>query len=508
MTGESIRPPRSSGVLLHPTSLPGPGIGDLGAGADRFLHWLRAAGQRYWQILPLVPVDRGGSPYNGLSAMAGNPLLISPQRLAEEGLLEDEDLNGLTGDHPEVDYPTVLRERENLIAHAYDRFLAASDARLDAAFAAFREREERWLGDYALFRALRDEAAGAPWTQWAPPLRERDPDALAEVRDRLALQIARREFGQFIFQRQWDRVRTRAAELGIRIIGDLPIFVAHDSADVWVHRRIFDLGPDGEPLSVAGVPPDYFSETGQRWGNPLYRWDALREMDYRWWIDRFERAFALVDLVRVDHFRGFEAFWKVPAHEESAVNGQWEPGPGAPFFRAVEAKLGELPIIAEDLGLITPAVEALRDELGYPGMRVLQFAFDGDPRNPHLPENYRPDSVAYPGTHDNDTLAGWWRAATESERRNARRWTGIAEPGPWDFITSVFRSTARLTIVPVQDLLGLGSEARMNTPGEADGNWRWRVSPGSLDAALAEKLRELTIATDRGAGLTDPPAPV
>ncbi len=429
--------------------------------------------------------------------MAGNPLLISPELLREEGLLSGDDAPAGADAADPVDYPRAVRWKEKLVARAYDAFTSAGESRRAAEFAAFRQRQAGWLEDYALFRALRDEQQGRPWSDWPEPLRDRHPGALAEARRRLQLEIDRRAFEQYLFERQWDAVRRQAAERGIRIIGDLPIFVAHDSADVWAHREIFDLQEDGSPRVVSGVPPDYFSRTGQLWGNPLYRWDVLERSGFQWWVERFRRTFELVDLVRVDHFRGFEAFWEVPAEAETAVDGRWVPGPGAGFFRAVEARLGALPIIAEDLGLITPAVDALRDELGFPGMRVLQFAFDGDPGNTHLPENHTESAVAYPGTHDNDTIAGWWREADESQRENARRWMDERAPEAWDFIASVFHSQARLAIVPFQDLLGLGSEARMNTPGEPEGNWMWRMPPGALDASLAEKLRTLTRATGR-----------
>ncbi|MQA90601.1 MAG: 4-alpha-glucanotransferase, partial [Gemmatimonas sp.] len=313
----------------------------------------------------------------------------------------------------------------------------------------------------------------------------------------LANEVDRFAFSQYLFERQWSELRGYLQERRIGIIGDLPIFVAHDSADVWAHPDLFQLHPDGRPEYVAGVPPDYFSETGQRWGNPLYRWDRLRQQDYRWWIDRFRRTFSLVDVVRVDHFRGFEAYWEIPAAKETAVEGRWAPGPGADFFRTVEDRLGRLPIIAEDLGLITPEVNALRDELGMPGMRVIQFAFDGDPHNIHLPRNYTNRSVAYTGTHDNDTITGWWSATNSLERERARAWMGDGEPEGWDFIEAVLASPAATAIIPLQDLLGLSSGARMNTPGKASDNWTWRIGSNEPDGALAARLRELTERTDR-----------
>jgi len=485
-------------VLLHPTSLQGPGIGDLGDSATRFIEWLHAAGQGHWQILPLVPVDEGGSPYNGLAALAGNPLLVSPDILVQEGLLGPEDTReGVNFPEDRVEYPAVLPWKEGLLREAYHRFTEGAAPGLRSGFDRFRRENAAWLSDYALFRALRAYHDDIPWVEWPAEVRDREEAAIEEWRARLAGEVAEHEFQQYLFHRQWESLRERAHEHGLRIIGDLPIFVAHDSADVWAHPEIFRLDDQGRPTHVSGVPPDYFSESGQRWGNPLYRWDVLRERRYDWWVRRFERTLQMVDLVRVDHFRGFSAFWEIPADEPTAVNGRWVRGPGIEFFREIERQLGKLPIIAEDLGLITPDVEELREELDVPGMRVIQFAFDGDPRNTHLPSNYDETSVAYTGTHDNDTLKGWWAAAEEGERDQARKCVGSANPDVWDFVRAVFASPADLAIVPLQDLLGLSSDARMNTPGRAADNWTWRIGRTEPDIALAERLRSLTEQTGR-----------
>lgn len=490
---------RASGVLLHPTSLPGPGVGDLGQPTLRWLDWLADAGQGLWQILPLVPVDGGGSPYSGLSALAGNPLLLSPELLARDGLLEAGEAEDGEFSAECVDFPGVLRWKDALLRRAHEAFRAGrGDRALEAEFAEHRRRNAGWVEDYALFRALRDRFGGKAWAEWAPPLRDREPGALEQAREDLAGEVERHAFGQFLFDRQWGAVRREAAARGIRIIGDVPIFVSHDSADVWAHRDLFELDGQGRPTVVSGVPPDYFSETGQRWGNPLYRWDVMRERGYAWWTERFRRTLEQVDFARVDHFRGFEAYWEVPAEEETALNGTWQPGPGTRLFRALEEEMGPLPLIAEDLGLITPEVEALRDELGFPGMRVLHFAFGDDEKNPHLPANHVANSVAYTGTHDNDTSRGWWEAAGKAERAGLRKLTPAPEGEiHWGMIETVFRSDAAVAIVPVQDVLGLGSEARMNTPGTAEGNWAWRLREGVLTPELAARLRELTVASGR-----------
>jgi 4-alpha-glucanotransferase len=489
---------RASGVLLHPTSLPGRGTGDLGEAAYRFVDWLAGAGQSYWQLLPLVAVTEGGSPYNGLSALAGNPLLISPERLVRGGLLNEADLETVPVSSKPIDFPRLAEWKGSLLAEAHRAFRDGAAPELTTPFDSFRRENASWLDDYALFRALREHHRGAPWTAWEPRLQARERNALREAEQELADVIGQYAFQQFLFDRQWSALRRYANDRGIRIIGDIPIFVAHDSADVWAHRELFQLDEEGEPEVVSGVPPDYFSETGQRWGNPLYRWDAMAERGYAWWTERFRRTLEWVDVVRVDHFRGFEAYWEIPASEETALNGRWVPGPGEALFRAVERELGSLPVIAEDLGLITPEVEELRDTLGFPGMRVLQFAFDGDPSNPHLPGNHPENAVSYTGTHDNDTAVGWWEHASAEEREQFRRLAG-GEIGEihWQMIRLAFASEARLAVAPLQDVLGLGSEARMNTPGASQGSWEWRCAGEAIDSRAQARLRRVTGGSDR-----------
>lgn len=496
VTGE-----RRSGILLHPTSLPGDGVGDLGGHAYRFVDWLALAGQTLWQLLPLVAVDEGGSPYNGLSAFAGNTLLLSADLLVEDALLdEDEARPPHPFDPSRADFAGAARWKEPLLRRAHAAFRAGASPGLRAAFAEYRGREAAWLDDWTLFRALRDEHGGRPWTAWPPPLRSRQPGALDEARERLADEIEQHALGQFLFDRQWGELRRYANGCGIYLVGDVPIFVAHDSADVWANPEIFELDGQGLPTVVSGVPPDYFSATGQRWGNPLYRWDVLARGGYRWWVRRFRRTLELVDVARIDHFRGFESYWEVPAHEATALHGRWMPGPGTGLFAAVEKELGPLPLIAEDLGIITPQVEALRDELRLPGMRVLQFAFgENDPANPHLPDNYVRETVAYTGTHDNNTALGWYRDEAPPHARAALAQLaggGGGEPN-WEMIEVVLRSRADVAVVPLQDVLGLGTEGRMNTPGSSSGEWVWRFREGDLTRDLAARLREITAATGR-----------
>lgn len=494
---DTILPRRASGVLLHPTSLDGPGIGDLGSSALHFLDWLVEAGQSYWQILPLVPVDAGGSPYNGLSALAGNPLLLAPEVLEAEGLLTPA---ARASAFPEghVDFDAVSRWKEEMLRNAYGAFRDGAGGPLAPAFRKFQKRNAAWLPDYSLFRALRHHFGELSWTAWPEGIRLRRESVVQSWRAHLAEEIEQYAFQQFLFDRQWGRVRSHAHARGIRIIGDVPIFVAHDSADVWANPELFQLDPDGAPSVVAGVPPDYFSPTGQRWGNPLYRWDEMRRRGYAWWIERFRRTLEQVDLIRVDHFRGFEAYWEIPADQETAIEGRWVPGPGERIFRVIEEQLGPLPLVAEDLGLITREVHELREALGLPGMRVLQFAFDGDPQNPHLPENHPVRTVAYTGTHDNDTVVGWWSVLGDAERERVRRYLQQHDPTAWDFIAALFASPAELAIIPAQDLLGLGSGARMNTPGKVGQNWSWRLGSERLDSQTAQELRALAAAAGRG----------
>ena len=481
---------RASGVLLHPTSLPGPyGIGELGDEARQFLAFLVAAGQKLWQVLPLGPTGYGDSPYQSFSAFAGNPLLISTDRLCRDGLLTPDDL----ADWPRfpterVDFGPVIAHKQIVLRRAYARFAATDGAARIARWHA------PWLDDYALFMALKDHHGGAVWSSWEPALVRRDPAALAAMREVLADDIGFHRFCQFRFFEDWGALKREANARGVRIIGDLPIFVAYDSADAWANQGLFFLDAAGQPSAVAGVPPDYFSATGQLWGNPLYRWEVMARDGYAWWVERLRLALALFDLARIDHFRGFEAYWEIPAGETTAINGRWVSGPNAAFFDAIRAQLGDLPIIAEDLGLITEEVLALRLRFGLPGMAVLQFA-PSDPSNVYLPHHHERNSVVYTGTHDNDTTRGWWSATTDAERAFLQRYLGhpITEAtiAP-TLIRVALGSVARTAIVPLQDVLNLGSEARMNTPGTAGGNWGWRYGAGALTDELAAQLRAWT----------------
>lgn len=497
-TGDAERreghPPRDAGVLLHPTSLPGPhGIGDLGDAAFRWLDFLAAGHQSLWQILPLGPPGYGESPYAARSAFAGNPLLISLERLADDHLLEAGELAGGPGAGGDrVDFAAVAAYKLPLLRRAFARFTARGSEQAPE-FRAFIAESASWLDDYALFSALREVHGSAPWNEWDPALVRRHPEALAVARNTNAEAIAFARFVEFIFRRQWRAVKAAANARGIRIVGDIPIFVAHDSADVWAHQELFLLNEQGNATAVAGVPPDYFSPTGQRWGNPLYRWERLARTGYDWWHARFRATLQMVDMVRIDHFRGFEAYWEVPATEETAMRGRWVPGPGTAFFDAVSAALGPLPVIVEDLGLITRAVDELRLALGYPGMKVLQFAFGDDATNPYLPHNYDWNCVAYTGTHDNDTTEGWFAALSGPERGRIIRFVG---DGPELLSQKIIRlalgSVARSAIVPLQDVLALGSRARMNLPGSGTGNWGWRASDDQIDPRRAAWLGEMT----------------
>ncbi|MEJ2358339.1 MAG: 4-alpha-glucanotransferase [Deinococcales bacterium] len=485
---------RSAGILLHPTSLPGDtGIGELGPAAVQWIDFLEAAGQRLWQVMPLGPTGYGDSPYQSFSAFAGNPYLLSLERLADEGWLDADQAATLSG-QPErrVDYGAVIPAKLELLTRAAERFVEHAGAEEREAFAAFVESEKAWLDDFALFMALKESHGGASWTGWEEPVRLRQPEALASARAELGRAVERHKLWQHWFYRQWSAVRSYAHDKGVHIVGDIPIFVALDSADAWSHPGLFHFDEAGRPTVVAGVPPDYFSETGQRWGNPLYRWERMQESGFAWWLQRFRSTLDFFDIVRVDHFRGFEAYWEIPAEEPTAVEGRWVEGPGQALFDALAEGLGELPIIAEDLGVITPAVETLRDDNGLPGMKVLQFAFAADASDPYLPHNYPRNCVVYTGTHDNDTTAGWYAQAPEAERDLVRRYLGRDDSNiPWEFIRLAQASVADLAIFPLQDALGLGSEARMNTPGRASGNWSWRMAWSDVPPWLAPQLHDL-----------------
>jgi len=503
---------RVSGILLHPTSLPGVGgIGDLGDEAYRFVDWLASAKQQRWQIMPLGPTSYGDSPYQCLSALAGNPLLISLQRLVSEGMLSQDVLNN-TPDFPveSVDYGPLIEWKTKVLQSAYANFSATARREQRQAFEDFHAEQASWLDNYALFTAIKEAHGGAAWSQWDRSIARREADALAQWRTRLADRIRFQQFVQWLFFSQWLELKAYANAREVQIVGDIPIFVAHDSVDVWAHPELFYLDEEGNPSAVAGVPPDYFSATGQRWGNPLYRWDVLAERGYDWWIERFRMTLTLVDIVRLDHFRGFSAYWEVPAEEATAVKGRWVKGPGLPFFEAIRSALGRLPIIAEDLGVITPEVDALREESGFPGMAVLQMAWDDnanvsadaqmseDTTFAHLPHNHHRDRVVYTGTHDNDTVVGWWHTASDGVRSDLRQYLGIpCDDIAWDLIRVAFMSVAETAIIPMQDVLSLGSEARMNLPGHAAGNWVWRLLPNQLTPQVAERLALLTTLYDR-----------
>ncbi|MBS1110934.1 MAG: 4-alpha-glucanotransferase [Anaeromyxobacteraceae bacterium] len=502
---------RRSGLLLHPSSLPGPfGIGDLGPRARDFADLLAGAGQRLWQVLPLGPTGFGDSPYQALGAFAGNPMLISPELLHEEGLLTAAELDDArVGGEGPIDHGTLIPRREALLRHVADRLLARSGGELRRDLERFREERAAWLPDLALFLAVKAAHGGAPWTAWDPELAVREAGALARARGLLRADVESRVVGQFLFDRQWRSLRAHCHERGVALMGDLPIYVAHDSAEVWARRELFHLDGRGNPTVVAGVPPDYFSATGQLWGNPIYRWEERLDACTEFLVERARSALAWLDEVRLDHFRGFEAYWAIPAGAATSVQGAWRPGPGRVLFERLRRELGGLPFVAENLGVITPPVEALRREFGLPGMAILQFAFGTDPQGPSFrPHRYAPDLVAYTGTHDNDTVAGWWASdGSDSTRKPedvvrekalARRYLDTDGSGiHWVLLRAIHASVARTVVAPVQDVLGLGSEARMNRPGTAAGNWRWRLRAGQLAPAQAARLAELTALYDR-----------
>jgi len=495
--------PRSAGVLLHITSLPGPyGVGDLGESAYRFVDFLAEAGQQIWQLLPLGPSIQCDSPYSSYSAFAGNPLLISPSELVAEGYLAQSDLESISELPSQVaaDYVSASQLKIRILDTAFERFRLSQACEEIDEYEAFCTKQQWWLRDFALFSALIQHYGNDGWLCWDKGLVHRDRETLAQWRQILAPQIEREQFVQFLFFRQWKKLKEYANCRNIRLFGDMPIFVSRGSADVWANQNLFSLDSDGQPTAVAGVPPDYFSESGQLWGNPLYRWDRIQETGYRWWIQRFRMAFELYDMLRIDHFRGFEAYWEVPAGSPTAKTGKWVPGPGAALFETARKQLGELAIVAEDLGMITKEVHAIRDSLGFPGMRVLQFGFDSPADGYHRPENYPANSVAYTGTHDNDTVVGWYRERKLNSRQSGKRdlleryLSADTQESTlhWQCMAMVMNSASHTAIVPMQDVLGLGNEARMNLPGTAHGNWRWRLLPEQLNEAVASQLRVLT----------------
>lgn len=491
---------RASGILLHPTSLPGRfGIGDLGENAYKFVDLLLEWQQTFWQVCPLGPTGYGDSPYQCFSAFAGNPLLISLEKLIGEGFLTQQDLAAQEAfNDNSVDYGKVMMFEYTLLWRAYERFAAAANAAQRAKFESFCHYQAAWLDDYSLFMALKAHHNGAAWNTWEWDLVARNPGALDYWRGQLAYQIGYQKFLQAVFFDQWLELKAYANRNHLKIIGDIPIFVAFDSADAWAHRDLFFFDQGGTPTAVAGVPPDYFSPTGQLWGNPLYRWDVMKSQGYQWWIERFTKTFEVVDIVRLDHFRGFAKYWSVPFGQPNAIQGSWEPGPGADLFHAVEAALGKLPIIAEDLGVITPDVVALREAFAFPGMKILQFAFDSSEANNYLPHTYDQNCVVYTGTHDNDTTLGWYRKCADKDREWVH--TYLDTDGKdicWDFIRAAWASVADIAIIPVQDLLGLDSDARMNTPATSGQNWKWRFTWEMLRPELGQRLKRLTQMYDR-----------
>ncbi|MBI4805750.1 MAG: 4-alpha-glucanotransferase [Desulfovibrio sp.] len=496
---------RGAGVLLHITSLPSPyGLGDMGPGARVFLDFLARAGQSCWQILPLTPTSSfiGDSPYSSDSAFAGNPLLISPELMAEDGWITSQDLGVLPDlDPSRAAYPEAASFKNRLLDAAFAKHGASLEQH--CPFTIFRTENAHWLDDYCLFKAIKHSLGGLSWTRWPRELRDRDPAALAERAEALSAKVVKEAFVQFLFSEQWSRLKEYASKLDILIIGDAPIYVTQDSADVWSNPGLFKLGPDKEPLFVAGVPPDYFSKTGQRWGNPVYDWAAHKTEGFSWWIKRLAHNFKLYDLVRLDHFRGFAGYWEIPAEEETAENGSWVDAPGPAFFKAMLRHFPVLPILAEDLGVITPDVRELRDGFGFPGMKVLQFAFGhGVGENRDAPHHHVENSVAYTGTHDNNTTLGWFKNdASEADRKIFFDYIGREMPRedvPWAMVRLAYMSVSKLAIVPMQDLLGLGQEARMNMPSKAKGNWTWRCGEEGLNDVLATRLEALATLYGRG----------
>ncbi len=490
---------RASGILLHPTSLPSSfGIGDLGESAYDFVDFLAASSQQVWQILPIGPTGYGNSPYLSYSALAGNPLLISPEKLKEDNLLTEEDFNSLP-DYPldRVDYDLVIATKIPLLAKASDRFKQQATSEQLKAFQQFCDHHNDWLDDYALFMAVKEAHNGASWNTWDEEIAKRKPEAMVEWATRLQDAIFYHKFLQYQFFSQWTKLKQYANSQGVEIFGDIPIYVAHDSVDVWAHPEIFRLDPKtGEPALMAGVPPDYFSATGQLWGNPVYNWKKLEETNFHWWIGRIEGMLEYVDIMRIDHFRGFQAYWAVPEGEETAMNGKWLEAPGEAFFQLLQEDLGELPIVAEDLGVITPEVEALRDKFDFPGMKILHFAFDSDRVNPFLPYNYvNRNCVVYTGTHDNNTTVGWFYDRSLEEQARVVDYLGCVSPKGihWSLINLALSSVANTAIFPLQDIFGLGTEGKMNTPSQAEGNWEWRYHPDTLnDRGLREHLKYVT----------------
>lgn len=488
---------RSSGILFHPTSLPGKyGIGTLGKEAYAFIDFLKKSRQKLWQIFPLGPTGYGDSPYQSFSSFAGNPYLIDFDLLIEAHLLSEEDLRDVFfGDNEEyIDYGAIYNQKYPLLRKAYENFKSSDNHEMRENLEHFKRENASWLNDYSLYISLKNHFNGLPWNEWAHDIKNREHEAMEHYKNELADDVEYHNFIQFLFFKQWGDVKRYANENGIKIIGDIPIFVAADSSDAWANPEIFLFDEERKPVKVAGVPPDYFSATGQLWGNPLYNWQKLKETNYSWWVERVRANLSTCDIIRIDHFRGFEAYWAVPYGDDTAINGQWEPGPGIDLFNAIKSQLGELPIIAEDLGLMTQGVIDLREATGFPGMKILGFAFDSGEENDYLPHTYTKNCVVYTGTHDNDTLIGWFQKAKEEDRQFARDYLNSRSDDEihWDAIRGAWSSVASMAISPVQDFLGLGSEARINTPGVAAGNWQWRLKHGVLTDELADRIAKLT----------------
>ena len=503
---------RSAGILFHPTSLPGPyGVGDFGPEAYRFVEFMHSAGQKMWQVLPLNPTGYADSPFQCFSASAGNPMLISLERLIEQDLLSRNDLKSAPAFPLEtVDYEAATLFKMPLLRRAASKFVAEASGEARRRFDVFCQTSAAWLDDFASFMALKEAHNLESWTRWPSDIAAREPEAMERWSSKLASSIESQKFFQYEFFQQWQELRAFGRTRDISIIGDIPIYVAHDSADVWSNRHFFLLDERGNPLTIAGVPPDYFTATGQCWGNPIYNWPTLKQNGYKWWIERLRSALRLYDMVRIDHFRGFEAYWEIPGGEETAVNGRWIKGPGRELFDVLRGELGDLPIIAENLGVITPEVEAIRHEFGFPGMAILQFAFGNDPQAPTFkPHNYVHELVAYTGTHDNDTVVGWWNSSgagdstrtpedVAKEHAYARAYLNFKdEPIHWVLIRGIMESVANTAIALMQDVLGLGREARMNLPGSSSGNWKWRMKPGAATADIAVRLKEMVVLYDR-----------
>lgn len=490
--------PRAAGILLHPTSLPSHGgVGDFGPAAYRFVDSLASARQSLWQVLPLGPVGYGNSPYSSISAFAGNPLLVSLERLADHGWIDPAKFSHLPHESNHVEYDQVFATKMPVLFEAGRGFIRSATAAARQRFECFCKENRQWLDDFVLFDSLRSRHKLASWNQWAPELARREPQAIDQARNELAEDLEIRRALQFAFYEQWSALRRYASERRIRLVGDLAIFVNYDSADVWAHSELFRLNDKLEPEVVSGVPPDFFSATGQRWGNPLYRWDVMQQRGYTWWIERLRWATRNCDYIRLDHFRGFDQFWEIPAGDSTAIHGRWVDGPRDALFHKLDEELGGLPFFAEDLGYITPEVNALRDRLKIPGMAVMQFGFNDGGAHIYLPHRAA-GKVIYTGTHDNDTTLGWYTSSDARIRRNAETYLGQCPDGiHWAFIRGALSSVAELALIPLQDVLGLGSEARMNTPSREDGNWKWRFASTQFTHELCAKLARLIEVTDR-----------